>query len=190
MLAALRKNRRPRDLLLVFELLAITLLFFLNKESEALDGSIIYLAVGLILIIYISNFVLGRITSGDNYIFLIVSMLLSIGIITAFRINPQNGLKQLIWALAGILLFYSTYFIVKFWRNLEKLGNLYNEVQKRVNEILGGNSEKQEIYIVKKGDCLSSIAKEFKTTVNKIAEDNGITNVDLIYTGQKLIIKR
>lgn len=72
----------------------------------------------------------------------------------------------------------------------QKLGNLYNEVQKRVNEILGGNSEKQEIYIVKKGDCLSSIAKEFKTTVNKIAEDNGITNVDLIYTGQKLIIKR
>ena len=72
----------------------------------------------------------------------------------------------------------------------QKLGNLYNEVQKRVNEILRENSEKQEIYIVKKGDCLSNIAKKFKTTVNKIAEDNGITNVDLIYTGQKLIIRR
>lgn len=72
----------------------------------------------------------------------------------------------------------------------QKLGNLYSEVQKRVNEILRENSEKQEIYIVKKGDCLSNIAKKFKTTVNKIAEDNGITNIDLIYVGQKLIIKR
>lgn len=72
----------------------------------------------------------------------------------------------------------------------QKLGDLYSEVQKRVNEILRENSEKQEIYIVKKGDCLSNIAKKFKTTVNKIAEDNGITNIDLIYAGQKLIIKR
>lgn len=72
----------------------------------------------------------------------------------------------------------------------QKLGSLYNEVQKRVNEILKGNTEKQEIYIVKKGDCLCNIAKKFKTTVNKIASDNGITNIDLIYVGQKLIIKR
>lgn len=72
----------------------------------------------------------------------------------------------------------------------QKLGSLYNEVQKRVNEILKVNTEKQEIYIVKKGDCLCNIAKKFKTTVNKIASDNGITNIDLIYVGQKLIIKR
>lgn len=72
----------------------------------------------------------------------------------------------------------------------QKLGNLYNEVQKRVNEILRGNTQKEEIYIVKKGDCLCNIAKKFNTTVNKIAIDNDITNVDLIYVGQKLIIKR
>ena len=46
------------------------------------------------------------------------------------------------------------------------------------------------IYIVKSGDCLCNIAKKFNTTVNKIAIDNDITNVDLIYVGQKLIIKR
>lgn len=72
----------------------------------------------------------------------------------------------------------------------QKLGNLYNEVQKRVNEILRGNTQKEEIYIVKKGDCLCNIAKKFNTTVEKIAHDNNITNVDLIYVGQKLIIRR
>lgn len=72
----------------------------------------------------------------------------------------------------------------------QKLGNLYNEVQKRVNEILRGNTQKEEIYIVKKGDCLCNIAKKFNTTVEKIAHDNNITNVDLIYVGQKIIIRR
>lgn len=71
----------------------------------------------------------------------------------------------------------------------QKLGNLYNEVQKRVNEILRGNTQKEEIYIVKKGDCLCNIAKKFNTTVEKIAKDNNITNVDLIYVNQKLIIR-
>ena len=72
----------------------------------------------------------------------------------------------------------------------QKLGNLYNEVQKRVNEILRGNTQKEEIYIIKKGDCLCNIAKKFNTTVEKIAKDNNITNVNLIYVGQKLIIRR
>ncbi len=43
-------------------------------------------------------------------------------------------------------------------------------------------------YIVKKGDNLSKIAKKFNTTVNKIAKDNNIKNVNLIYPGQKLKI--
>lgn len=70
----------------------------------------------------------------------------------------------------------------------EKLGNLYEQVQHKVNEMLKHNNE--IIYIVKKGDCLCNIAKKFHTTVNKIAVDNGITNVDFIYAGQKLIIRR
>ena len=73
----------------------------------------------------------------------------------------------------------------------QRLGNMYDVVQKRVNEILKGNQTTNEtIYIVKKGDCLCNIAKKYNTTVQKIAKDNGITNVDLILIGQKLIIRR
>ena len=71
----------------------------------------------------------------------------------------------------------------------QKLGSLYNEVQKKVNEILKGNITSEKIYIVKKGDCLCNIAKKFNTTVEKIAKDNNITNVDFIYVNQKLIIR-
>lgn len=57
---------------------------------------------------------------------------------------------------------------------------IYTNVSQGTNEI---------IYIVKKGDCLCNIAKKFNTTVEKIAKDNNITNVDFIYVNQKLIIR-
>ena len=83
------------------------------------------LFLGLILIVYISNLVLGKVSTGDNYIFLIVSMLLSLGIITIYRLSPKLGLRQLIWVLAGILVFYLTYFIIRAMRRLEYMTGLY-----------------------------------------------------------------
>ena len=47
-----------------------------------------------------------------------------------------------------------------------------------------------ETYIVKSGDTLSEIAQQFRTSVNKIASDNGIKNVNLISVGQRLKIYR
>lgn len=44
-------------------------------------------------------------------------------------------------------------------------------------------------YTVKSGDTLSEIAQRYNTTYQKIAEDNNISNPDLIYPGQVLIIK-
>ena len=70
-----------------------------------------------------------------------------------------------------------------------KLGNLYEEVQKRVNEMLKNNVSQETIYIVKSGDTLSGIAKKFNTTYQKIAKDNNIANPNLIFPGQKLVIK-
>ena len=70
-----------------------------------------------------------------------------------------------------------------------KLGNLYEEVQKRVNEILGNNVSQETIYIVKSGDTLSGIAQKYKTSYQKIASDNNIKNPNLIFPGQKLVIK-
>lgn len=69
----------------------------------------------------------------------------------------------------------------------EALGSLYEEVQKRVNEIL--KAEKDTIYIVKKGDNLTKIAKKYGTTVQKLKKLNNLENANLIFPGQKLKIK-
>lgn len=46
-----------------------------------------------------------------------------------------------------------------------------------------------QVYTVKRGDTLSQIATKYGTTVQAIAQDNNITNVNLIYPGQKLVIR-
>lgn len=66
---------------------------------------------------------------------------------------------------------------------LEAAGYDYKEIQKKVNDKLKGI---EPFYIVKEGDTLSSIAKKYGTTVNKLSYINGITNPNKIYIGQKL----
>lgn len=67
------------------------------------------------------------------------------------------------------------------------LGSRYDEVQARVNEILGINQV--EYYIVQSGDNLTKIANRYGTTVNQLVAWNNIANANLIYPGQKLRVK-
>src|SRR5690606_18020802 len=99
--------KRPRNLLVLFELMALLLLFVHDKEN--IDKFTMISAVSLIFIIYISNFILLRVSTGDNYIFLIVTMLISIGVIMIYRIDSTLGMKQVIWAGIGIIIFFTTY---------------------------------------------------------------------------------
>ena len=69
----------------------------------------------------------------------------------------------------------------------QALGSRYDEVQARVNEILGINQV--EYYIVQSGDNLTKIANRYGTTVNQLVSWNNISNPNLIYPGQKLRVK-
>lgn len=75
-------------------------------------------------------------------------------------------------------------------RRLGEAGYNYQEVQNKVNELLGVNNKPQPIYyIVKSGDNLSTIAKKYGTTVNQLVQWNNIKNANLIYKGQRLRVK-
>lgn len=56
-----------------------------------------------------------------------------------------------------------------------------------VVEVIKPNNS-DEYYIVKKGDTLSGIAKRFNTTVNEIRAINRISNINLIYPNQKILL--
>lgn len=72
-------------------------------------------------------------------------------------------------------------------KKLEAEGYDYDTVQAKVNQLLGANIAKT--YTVKSGDTLSGIASKYKTTVAKLVKDNNIANANLIYVGQKIVIK-
>ena len=69
---------------------------------------------------------------------------------------------------------------------LTNAGYNYNEVQAKVNELMGVSSV---TYKIKSGDTLSEIAQKFGTTVSKLAQLNNIKNVNLIYAGQTIKIR-
>ena len=69
----------------------------------------------------------------------------------------------------------------------QALGARYDEVQNRVNEILGESSA--QYYVVQPGDTLSGIAAQYGTTYQRIAQLNGIANPNLIYPGQRVRVR-
>lgn len=71
------------------------------------------------------------------------------------------------------------------------------EVTKRLNEIISSAPSapstpavpsQEMVHTVQKGETLSSIAKKYGTTYQKIAQYNGIANPSLIRVGQKIKI--
>lgn len=115
----LMDGRLPRRLLLLFEIMSMSLILIYKRDG--LDVKTILLAVGLLIVVYGANFVLSRVSQGDLYIFLIVSMLMSIGIIMIFRISADLGLKQLMWLVIGVFAFFGSYIMItklSFWDTL------------------------------------------------------------------------
>ena len=75
-------------------------------------------------------------------------------------------------------------------QKLEAAGYNYQEVQNIVNKKLGVKPSTSISYAVRRGDTLSAIAQRYGTTVDRLVKDNGIKNPNLIFPGQRLIIKK
>ena len=70
------------------------------------------------------------------------------------------------------------------------LGNRYRAVQDIVNRIVAGQNNSWQEYTVKPGDTLSAIGNKFGVPFMKIAIDNNIANPNIIFPGQKIVIKK
>ena len=67
------------------------------------------------------------------------------------------------------------------------LGSRYKAVQDKING--ASKPVPQCVYVVKPGDTLSGIAQKYGTTYTKLAQMNGISNPNKIYTGQKIRVR-
>lgn len=110
--------RRPVSFIMLADVMAFSLLFFYRESFDwhiLLSGCLIIVAIA-----WTYFFILGK-NLGDEYLFLIASMLASIGFIMIYRLDRNLGFKQIIWFAGGIALFFASHFIyirVKIWDKL------------------------------------------------------------------------
>lgn len=117
MLKKIISYRAPQNLIVIIDIMALILLFSFRGYF---DQTIFISGTLFISIIYFFNRFLLKFSSGDHYLFLIMSMLISIGIIMIYRINPVYGFKQVVWFGVGIMAFFLSYFTIKKVKGWEK----------------------------------------------------------------------
>ncbi len=116
----MRKLRKLSPLLLVLlaNLLGFGILFFSESRLE-LSG--LYYSLALLAIVLVSYMLIVFFSLGDEYLFLIVSMLLTVGIVMLFRLDHAQAIRQITWFYVGMAGFYLIYFVyrrVNFWQRL------------------------------------------------------------------------
>lgn len=105
----------PLFLVILANLLGFGILFFQNS-TVVLEN--IYYSVALLGIVLLVYALIIFFSMGDEYLFLIVSMLLTIGIVLLFRLDHRQAIRQIIWFYVGMTGFFLVYFAYrrgKFW---------------------------------------------------------------------------
>ena len=115
------------------------------------------------------------------------------------NVVPQNnGVDVTITVEAGDTLAQIAYKYGTTVDSIVRLNNIQNpnliyvgeRLIIRTTENAQGNEDNSTIYYtVKSGDTLSNIAREYNVTVQSIASENRISNPNLIYVGQRLVIE-
>lgn len=118
-------------------------------------------------------------------------------------ICKRNGIKELKWKADKSLIGKvdkQNMTVHRWFANKacpgEYLYSRHSQIAAEVNKHLAvgpvptPTPSKETTYVVKKGDTLSEIAIKYGTTVDALVKANNITNKNLIYVGQKLIIPK
>lgn len=107
------------SLLTLFQILLIVLI--LIRPSEVAAKQKILFSAALLVVVYLSNALLNRLTHGDVYIFMIANMLFTIGVVMVFRIRPETGIRQMVWYVIAIFCFFVVYFILRLGKKWDHL---------------------------------------------------------------------
>lgn len=117
--------RSPVNMIVAVDAIAFSLLYLYKIPF---DPYLLLVGGLLIAFIYVINLILVKADLGDIYLFSIVAMLTSLGVIMLYRLDPYYGFKQIVWFGVGSLLFFITYFVYRKWNIWEKLIYVYPAV--------------------------------------------------------------
>ncbi len=120
-----RLRLRPVLYLLLLNVIGFALLFLFKipHDTTILYAGIIICSVniGVYCLMYFLDL-------GDAYLFLMVSILVSIGSIMLMRLDTEYGFSQVIWFCVGIIVFFGAYMALRLFRFWDKLSLFYMAV--------------------------------------------------------------
>lgn len=120
----MRKVRQfsPLFLVIIANLLGFGILFLSDKAPDT--KGLLY-ALALLALVLVSYVLIVFLKMGDGYLFLIVSMLLTVGILMLFRLETAQALRQITWFYVGMAGFYLVYFVFRKGKNWHRMLPLY-----------------------------------------------------------------
>ncbi len=113
---------RPMLMVVLINIIGFLLLYFFYKTENIM---VVRCGAALCLINIAVYFIMSRFELGDVYMFLMVSMLVSIGCIMLFRIDAHKGASQVIWFCVGIAIFFVCYAVFGVFKKWSSLTYLY-----------------------------------------------------------------
>ncbi len=113
---------RPMLMMMLINIIGFLLLYFFYKTENMY---VVYCGLSLCAVNIAVYFIMSRFELGDVYMFLMVSMLVSIGSIMLFRIDAFKGTSQVIWFGAGIIVFFVSYAIFGLFKKWASLTYFY-----------------------------------------------------------------
>ncbi len=120
----MRNFRRltPLFLVILMNLLGFGILFF---QGQAIDTRALSYSLALLGIVLVSYTLIIFFSMGDHYLFLIVSSLLTVGIVILFRLDPAGAITQITWFYVGMAGFYAVYILFTKCKAWPRLFPLY-----------------------------------------------------------------
>ncbi len=113
--------KHPLILFVLATVLLFSLLYFHAPENEQ---SALFAGGAVLVLSTVTYLMILGFKWGDEYIFLIISMLVTIGVAMIYRISPQMGMQQIIRYVMGIGVFFAMYLCFRYinsWQNYKWL---------------------------------------------------------------------
>lgn len=114
--------KSPIYWILLVDCMAFSLLSY---YTGSLNINTMIAGVLVIMLIGVTYLVLVKYKLGDVYMFLVVSMLVSLGLIMIQRLDSHRGLKQVVWLFIGIGVFFATIYIFRKFHTWDRWIGIY-----------------------------------------------------------------
>ncbi|MEL7565052.1 MAG: FtsW/RodA/SpoVE family cell cycle protein [Dehalobacterium sp.] len=104
-MAVLKNYQSPVNIIALVNMIAFGLL---SLYQEPFNSKVLLAGGIMVVLVYLANILVIKLKFEDEILFLIVSMLTTLGIIFIYRLDPILGWKQIIWFVLGNVILFCT----------------------------------------------------------------------------------